>query len=311
MRRSFKDADFDALAALWNDFYPPQFRIDPELLRQNTVGSPLFDWGASMIEEKDGRVCAFAAVKRSAAPLYKGPQPDTEHLTAIAFRDPQAGVELLAEVKRVLVDRGVQKLAFGSDSRHFFPGCPIDHRGLCSFLMVEGFVEGDEAFDLERDLRDYTIPVTIPEGVDFRPAVEADHDALVAFFDQEFAGRWKYDVLDKIRVEGYDCVYGAFRDGECIGFALLQDWRHRQPIAGAVWRNDLGEHWGSLGPIGISSRLRGGGIGHGLLGKALEEQRNRGVHRCIIDWTTLKDFYGRHGFEVTRVYRYHLLTLSD
>jgi len=72
----------------------------------------------------------------------------------------------------------------------------------------------------------------------------------------------------------------------------------------------LGENWGSLGPIGVSAGLRGRGSGHALLGQALSHLRDLGARRTIIDWTGLVDFYGRHGFEVTRRYQYLSLALE-
>ncbi|HJP82007.1 MAG TPA: GNAT family N-acetyltransferase, partial [Fimbriimonadaceae bacterium] len=117
--------------------------------------------------------------------------------------------------------------------------------------------------------------------------------------------------LEKIDVEGPNCVYCAVRDQKVYGFALLQRSSDKLPIGGAVWRNSLGEIWGSLGPIGIAKELRGNGLGHGLLGKALEHLRDLGVRRCIIDWTTLDAFYGRHGFEIARRYRPSQLRISD
>ena len=91
---------------------------------------------------------------------------------------------------------------------------------------------------------------------------------------------------------------------------MIQDWRHKMPIGGAVWRLSLGEKWGSLGPIGVATQERGRGLGHALLGSALINLKQRGVRQCIIDWTTLDDFYGKHGFEVSRRYKIASLKLE-
>lgn len=312
MRISFRQADFSALADLWNRYYPKEFAVDAQMLEQQTVGSPLFDWGASAIDVVDDAVLGFVAVKRSAASLYRGPQADTWHLTGLAYQEADTGVDLLSYAKKNLRDRGAFKLAFGGDSRHLFPGCPAAASNLCNFLMVAGFQSGAECFDLERDLKDYESPVEAPTSTQFRVAQPGDQPAIEEFFAAEFPQRWRYDVSDKIAVEGISaCIFGAFQESRCVGFALIQDGRQRQPIGGAVWRRSLGEHWCSLGPIGVSSALRGGGIGHALLASALLELKSRGGRRCIIDWTTLKDFYGRHGFVPTRFYRPATLQLED
>jgi len=302
MRISFRDADFDALASLWNSFYPARYRVDADLLRQNTVGCPLFDWGASTMQIENGQVVGFVAIKKSPSTLYWHPDKDQYHLASLAHRDPYIGVGLLEDAKRILIDRGATRLVFGQDSRHFFPGCPEDCRSLADFLMVNGFQASDQAHDLERDMTDYVNHASIPGGDEYRVLTEKDMSSLRMFFAREFPWRWRYDVLSKVEAEGPSCVYGLFRKGHVEGFALLQDWRHRVPIGGAVWRGDLGAQWGSLGPIGISQSIRGQGSGNALLGKALEELRDRGVRRAIIDWTGLVDFYGKHGFQVTRTY---------
>jgi GNAT superfamily N-acetyltransferase len=311
VRQTFRNADFNRLADLWNRFAPGRYHIDAQLLRQKTVECPVFDWGASIIEEADGEILAFTVVKKSAAQLYNGPDKDTAHLNMIAYCDPHYGVDLLAEAKQTLRNRGVSRLVFGQDSAHFFPGCPLDFHGLKDFLMIEGFAEGGEAVDLERDLSDYRNPYSLPDDAEYRPMEKKDLGRLIAFLDREFPGRWKYDTLAKVDAEGPDCVFALFRDDRVDGFALIQDWQDTMPIGGAVWRKDLGEQWGSLGPIGVSKDLRGKGYGHALLGEALCHLRDRGARRSIIDWTGLVQFYGRHGFVPTRTYKSMFLSLSD
>lgn len=311
MKISFRDIDFDLVTRFWNEFHPERYRIDSELLRKNTVESPTFDWGASYVEQADGETLGLAIVKKSPHGLYSGPDQDVAHLSAIAYREPNYGIDLLAEVKRILRDRGYRTLVFGQDSRHFFPGCPTDATSLCDFLMVEGFQPGEgTTFDLERDLSDYVNPYSAPEGDELRIVTEQDLPELEVFFRREFPGRWRYDVMSKVAADGPGCVFGLFHGEQVDGFALIQDSSQSLPISGAVWRADLGPDWGALGPIGVSRSLRGKGSGHALLGAALTELKNRGARRTIIDWTTLGDFYGRHGFEPTRHYRSWSLKLE-
>lgn len=304
---TFADADFSAIERLWNRFFPSRYGVDADLIRLNTVESPIFDWGASRLAEENGETRGFVLVKKSAGPtLFRGPDPDQAHLSAIAFDDPVLGVDLLASTKRNLRNRGVYRLVFGQDIRHFFPGCPEDCPALKDFLKVEGFEETQSSFDLERDLGDYSPPegcLTEREGVMFRALEAGDRDALAAFLDREFPGRWRHDVIDKVDAEGRtEFVLGMFVGGELEGFAMTQDSSHRRPVCGAVWKAGLGENWGTLGPIGVSESVRGRGLGHAMLAFGLEDLRKRGARRTLIDWTTLGDFYGRHGFQITRRY---------
>lgn len=330
MRVGFEQADFDALAELWRECHPEKFWVTPALLKANTVGSPVFDWGASSIELGiNGTPLGFVAIKKSASPkLWKGQDPDQAHVNSCAYREPQVGVDLYAYAKRTLRNRGIYRLVFGQDSRHFFPGCPSDCQGVRDFLIIEGFQEGGEVVDLERDMAAYEPPASIRfttavDGQSFgvsgkdgaeatvRPIEQADVAALRTFLASEFPGRWAHDTLDKIEAEGRsDFIYGLFWKGKVHGFALTQDWTHRLPIGGGVWHLELGEQWGSLGPIGVSQEVRGLGYGDALLGASLCGLRNRGARRSIIDWTGLVEFYGKHGFEVSRTYRSFVLRLD-
>lgn len=302
-RTDFRQADFKRLHEQWCAFYPDKYHVDVELLERNTVGCPLFDWGASAIALDGEKVIGFVTVKRSAGGFYKVVDPDDVHINAIAFTDPDIGVDLMTYAKRVLRDRGYTRLRFGQDEHHFFPGCPSDIRTLCSFLLVEGFESDGVVHDLEANLANYKNPARAVKGVELRPLKSKEHSGLVRFFDSTFPGRWKFDVMEKIEAEGIDkCVFGLVKDGEIQGFALIQSREQKRPIGGAVWHESLGENWGALGPIGISTSMRGRGFGDALLGASLEALKSRGVERCIIDWTGLVDFYGRHGFEVTRTY---------
>ena len=308
----WRDADLNQVLDLWNTFHPEQYHIDLEVLKINTVDHPTFDWGASLLDvDFDNMVRAFVIVKRAPSKLYKVSDPDAMHLSGMAFTDPLHMVDVFSDSKRVMRERGASCVLFGMDSRHFWPGVPVDKQRLNDFLMIEGFSLGGEYFDLERDLTDYVPPRELPTNdVEFRVLTEADHGLLVKFFEREFPGRWRYDILTKIeREESHAGIVGLFHQDGIHGFASIQDSNSKYPIAGAVWRKSLGKNWGTLGPIGVSQKVRGHGWGGAMLAAGLLEQKARGVKRCLIDWTILDEFYGKHGFEKTRFYRAGKLVL--
>lgn len=294
---SFGALEAEPIAAAWNDTAPARFRLDADLVRQNLLTSPLLDRDASF-----GDTTGFVAIKRSAAELYGGPDPLVYHLSL--FSEPR---RFLGPTIEALRAKGAKALVVGMDSGHFLPGLPVEMESTARILESFGFVGGGVANDLERDLRDYEAPLAT--DAEFRTLIEEDVQALDAFFIREFPGRWRFDVMGKVSVEGPSTVFGLFLQGVLEGFALLQSDGCRKPIGGAVWRNDLGPDWGSLGPIGISAAVRGHGHGNALLGQALAELRRRGARQSIIDWTSLVDFYGAHGFAVTRRYRSYRLDL--
>jgi predicted acetyltransferase len=55
--------------------------------------------------------------------------------------------------------------------------------------------------------------------------------------------------------------------------------------------------------------MRGQGLGDALLAHSLADLSRKGTRQTIIDWTTLTEFYGKHGFAVTRSYRAYRLAL--
>ncbi|MBL8047962.1 MAG: hypothetical protein JNJ45_04705 [Chthonomonas sp.] len=298
---------------LWERFYPSRYHVTPECFHSHTFGSPVFDWGASQVLVEDGRVVAFATVKKPASPtLYAGGDPDRYHLQSIGFEKPMYGGLLLDEVIRTIRSRGARELVFGQDSLHFFPGCPTDCCELAGFLNLSNFEKIGETYDLEGDLSAYEYPAQYrpDDGAEYRRCSESDLGDVFDFFAQEFPLRWNYDIRAKIELEGPNTIFGLFYGGKCHGFALLQDHRDcHLPIGGAVWQSDLGAAWGSLGPIGVSKAVRGKKFGHGLLGNALLDLKARGVTRTIIDWTNLFDFYGPHGFTKARTYTTYSLVL--
>lgn len=305
MTKDWRGIHLDSLVSRWHEFYPQRYWVDSSVFATNTVENPTFDWGASLVmPDSEGGILGFVAVKKPPTRFHKVTDPDLMHLSAIAFTEASVGVDLLGKAKEMLKERGVSRLVFGTDSRHFFPGMPVDFPPLVDFLTVQGFEFTGEQVDLERDIADYSNPKSLPADVEFRPLSAGDHDALVAFLESEFPGRWKYDTLWKIEKEGrYDFVFALIHDRRVKGFAILQDSSHNFPIGGAVWKTDLGDNWGSLGPIGVSSSSRGLGWGGALLGAALEHLKNQKCQRTIIDWTTLVEFYGQHGFVPTRTYK--------
>lgn len=302
--------DYDVLIDLWRKQVPEKYAISARRLESHSVGSSTFDLDLSHWVTFDRALKGFIGVKASPAKLYDGPDVQTAHLSFLVFEDYEWAKQMLDEVVPALRGKGFTKLVFGQDNRHFFPGAPIDWPILEEFLKQYGFEAGGEQVDVERDLADYVSPCPpLAEGFVCRVCESGDLPALRAFFETTFSGRWRHDVLEKWNLEGPETVMGLFEGEVCHGFALIQQDGCNLPIGGAVWGMDLGANWGSLGPIGISEAVRGKGLGDGLLAAGLLELQKRGARRTIIDWTTLIEFYGKHGFQVNRTYRTYSLPL--
>ncbi len=309
MNRSFipcSDVNLDRLVEVWNGSLPGAYRIDAELVGHLGREHPSYRGDLCWALVEGGDLLGFAEVKESPAALYPGPSPEDFHLHSLAFRDEGVGGELLGKVLEGLAGR---RIWFGRDNGHFWPGLPREWDSGRAVLEASGFQpDGGEAVDLEADLSVVTfdeaaIAPLLGPGVEFRRGMEGDEVALDRFFREEFPGRWRYDVLSRFAVEPSD-VFLLWLGDRVEGFAFTQSWESRAPaVAGCVWRCDLGEHWGGLGPIGVSSVVRGRGFGGAVLVGALMGLQSAGVRRCIIDWTDLAGFYEKYGFSVTRRYQ--------
>jgi GNAT superfamily N-acetyltransferase len=204
----------------------------------------------------------------------------------------------LAEAVKALQ---AERIIFGQDHGSFWPGIPEE--------LVDRFegwtINGQEA-DVERDLAGYRpypgCLEAMGDTVECRPARPEDAAILERFLVREFPGRWHYDTMRKLAQEPEE-IDILIEGGECIGFSFTQSQRSSQPIGGALRRPSLGADWRALGPIGVGAQVRGRGLGHALLGASLLRMAESGGRQCLIDWTTLLDFYGRHGFEPARIYR--------
>ena len=296
MTRPFTEADLPFALECWNSFYSAKYSITPQLLKRATVGSKLFLPNQSTAWEG-----GFIAFKASApGHLFPGDKLATAHIGACAATDANELKAVLSNAIPGLKQDGFNRLVFGGDGDHLFPGCPDECTDLQAVLESAGFTKPDSfEVDVERDLVDYEPTGAIPPGI--RICTPDDHSLLNEFLARAFPGRWHHDVMLQFEEEPTR-VAGAFVGGRCEGFALLEHWTSHNRIGGAMWYLDLGKNWGSLGPIGVSTNVRGQGYGNGLLTFGLTHLQSIGVRRTIIDWTTLIDFYGKHGFEVARKY---------
>ncbi len=238
--------------------------------------------------------------------LFEGVQTQTLILNSLT--DPS----LLPEIQETALREGFTRITIGSDESHLTPGIIKEDfalaRELREAVAALGWQKSETLqTDLERDLADYALPAFCREAVEaasaqVRPAGAEDEGALETFLQGTFPGRWTYDVMKKFRSGEAHQIDLLVWEKEVVGFSCTQNASSQNPIGGARWRLDLGENWGGLGPIGVSEKVRGKRLGHALLGLSLLRLSQEGARQTIIDWTTLIDFYGVHGFLPARVY---------
>jgi len=300
--------DLPACIALWEFTIPAKYHVELSTLESKTFGHANFLPERSLtVWDGDDLVGFLAAKSDPVGTLYLEPNLNRIHINSMAFRNPQVAHLML----QLLESLGSNLIVFGQDNGHFFPGVPEEWMELHSVFQDRGYISDESwAHDLEHDLRNYKPPTGSldplnPANIELRRCTTDDVPNLEEFFSREFSGRWHYDTIKYKIVEQNEAtdIFALWVDGVVEGFAYTQSFKTTKiPVAGCVWNCDLGENWGGLGPIGVSKRVRGMKFGGAVLAGALQSLKESGVHRCIIDWTSLVDFYGKFGFMVNRRY---------
>lgn len=319
--RPFDAGRIGDIVALWNAAFAPSFPLREVLLRQNMLLDPHFDPAGAWLAcdaTGDGRLVGCAVAKVAREPLgADGLRPDRGWLSVVAVhpghRRRGIGTALVRAAEAFLRAHDRPTAVLGGDPAHFFPGVP-DGYGAPEFFQTAGYALRGEAYDLRRSLDGYRTPETVTaaraanSGVEVRPLRAGEEAALLRFLDAVFPGRWRYTVARFLEHGGpVDDVMGAVKGGEVAGFAMLFHPRScwiGPSIAWAGPSDGARPAEGGLGPMGLAPELRGRGLGHVLLDRAMVHLATLGVREMVIDWTILLDFYGALGFAPWRRYRH-------
>jgi predicted N-acetyltransferase YhbS len=248
------------------------------------------------------RILSAIAVKISDGTLPEYPQ--VAWLSTLVTDEPNRrrgiGTLLYRRAESELKKAGVKTVLVGGEMHNFFSGIPEPDAEKERFFSSLGFHLNDAAhYDLKADVSkiDFTrCDIAVNETPDFvtRPMMKTDLPAMERFFNEEFPGRWKYEIMNHVASGGDLNEVLLFCRGESVyGFCKIHVSRDEQ---NGEFNEQLGRNWGALGPIGISKSLRGEGLGVRLLRDSLRYLQKTGAHQVNIDWTILKDFYGQFGF---------------
>lgn len=219
------------------------------------------------------------------------------------FRRRGIGALLLAELEKAFIGRGARTAQVsGYAPGYFAAGVEVERQAAAVRLFARhGYREVYRPLAMEVSLWDFAIPAEV-EAVEERlrgegvvlAAYEPVHTLpILAFAEKEFRGDWVRFVREAIR----DIVGGAdrrrlivaldTRSGESLGFSHYAGER--------------------FGPIGVSARHRGRGIGLALMYRTLEAQRLAGYRAAWFLWSddpTAAKIYERAGFREVRRYAF-------
>lgn len=331
--RAHLPGDDAAIVELWNAAAGDRYPLRDRLWRQLTADNPDFR-SSDLVVAVDGPPEGPA---RAAAPRplvgfgYLGrarsvvlgrrawPSEGWLQVVAVTPGRRRQGIGR-AIVERLLADaraEGLERVLIAGGVHYLFPGAPLDLPEARTFLAacsarfehetydVRGTLDGRATLDRDR-------AALAAAGLAVRAMDAAEGSTLLAFLEREFGPDWVYDqdwaASSGMAPDDIVLLVGADRAGppvaaaDIAGFATI----HRRgpgPLFGPrFWEDLLEPASGGLGPIGVAARLRGRGLGRALLAVALDTLHARGVRDCVIDWTTLLDYYGPFGFRIWKTY---------
>ena len=202
---------------------------------------------------------------------------------------------LLKAAEQTMRNRGIERIFLGQDVCNLFSGVPEPSPEKLAFFDKRGYqMCVDEHYDLEADVTDDPLIDSFDstgfEPYTVEPLMHGQEQQLLDFLQAEFPGRWLEEIKDFLGSGGNPSELMVLRPrgGAVCGFCKIAV----QPGGRS-----------GLGPIGIAAGVRGRRLGELLLQRSLLQLRALGAHTVCIDWTILKEYYGKFGFLPERTYR--------
>lgn len=295
--RKLVHKDRKHLAEICEKAIPSHYYVTEEALEQKLFFHPCFYEDASFSLWEDDVCLGFIGIK---LPGYEALFPATAWLSILVVREDMQrkgyGSLLLEKAQDVLKAIGIKKWIVGQDFACFFSGLPEVTEVLCGFFRKNAFDVSEDFvyYDLEGNVQENPLMEAFV-AEPFEPHYKVctynkEEAALLSFLQQEFPGRWKYEVETALRMgkshEEITLLWDT-ENKEIVGFCMLS----KEP-----------DGRGKLGPIGISEKVRGKGLGEYFLCKSLFQLKKLGRDRVNIDWTVLTKFYGKFAFLPERTY---------
>lgn len=305
-----QDAAFSRTAAsLWTRACGPDLRIGARFINYNLRPSEGIARAGMVAMDGDTPV-GFAVASHA----ISGPDTaDIGWVEAIAvlprLRRRGIGSRLLDWAVTWLGEQGCRIMFLGGGLRPFLPGLPAA-LGSDAFFLKRRFKTSQAEHnicDLACDLQTY-VPVPNPHLKDnpqVRPLKPGEEGDLREFLQKEFSGRWLYEFEENMRQGDSISDYMVIWTEQGIeAFSLLTTEKSQRPL-NRYYMHSLPHPWGQLGSVGVSERCRGRGYGVLIVDTTLQNLAKLGVRTCVVDWTSLVDFYRKFGFEPFR--QYHIL----
>lgn len=227
------------------------------------------------------------------------------------------GSSLLAWAEAWIEDTGCKRIRVGGNLRPFLPGLPYTMREYAAFFEKHGYQRSANQpyeYDLARSLKDYQprykdaavsqpLPIRLFDSYPtIAPMRTGEESLLLDFLHREYPGRWEFEAREFVKNNGRASDFLLLQvNDEAHGFCRLTLSDSERPIE-RFYPQRLPQPWGQFGPLGLSKSARGLGLGGYLIDVAALHMRSLGVDGCVVDWTSLVNFYGKFGFNAYNQY---------
>jgi len=304
---SWNENNVAEIAELWNRNFPKTQHVSNSMLMHRIVNdSDLFVPG-TFVCIKGGKIIGFIATKISnnSLPEYQRTAWLSTLLVDEPYRHNGLGSFMYNRAETEIKSMGIKTLIVAGEMKSFFSGIPEPSQESKMFFSKLGFELNDiNHYDLTADIStidfdNFSVKINHTEEFVTRPMTTRDIPEMERFFDKEFPGRWKFEIMQDVKNGvNFNHVLLLCRGKVVCGFCKV----YVSHSENDMFSTQLGSNWGSLGPIGISEDVRGMGLGNRILCDSLKHLKALGAHNVNIDWTILKDFYGQFGFTPWRTY---------
>lgn len=304
--------DQNQILELWHQVNGERYPINFELIWQNTLQDMDVLKEASFAAYRNDEPSGAVVVKRYVDTELS--LKETAFISILLVKDLDAEVThiLLEYTKKVLKSLGIKKVQLFGEFNNYMTGVPIEDSEWIEMLKSEGFIGECIYCDLYRrydqsNEKDHMIlDAWLTEmGLKYRTVKRQELKELYEFLRENFSGRWDFE-LKRYMENGwtgreYVILYEEHeRDlqaKDIIGFCRVND-----VDSPSIWYNmnfaDKYENQGGVGPLGVSAKYRGQGLGKVVTDMGIRTLLDRGVTEIVIDWTDLEKFYMKMGYEI-------------
>jgi GNAT superfamily N-acetyltransferase len=298
-------AHLQALVEVWNAACPSHLTISLRFARYN-VGAVTGGAQSGQLALLDGAPIGVVLVSHLTGDATVM-APDVGWIDCLAVT-PQAqrqgvGTALLTWAEQWLAERGCNAAVLGTSIRPFLPGVPVELEAV-AFFQRHDYQPRNTVWDVAANLATYKPPADLRDidGI-VRPGQPGEEEALLTFLRREFPGRWRFEYEELQRAgQRFSDYMLVWTERGVDGFCVLTFEDSLRPLE-RFYPYQLPRPWGQLGSVGVSAASRGRGYGLAVVDAGLRRLHNNGINGCVIDWTTIVDFYGKFGFSKYREYQ--------